>query len=268
MSGIEPMVWREYDPQTGVGDPSTPVTAARLNQWTADLVAVSDAAEGYAAEAQQAAQDAADTTDGILTGVIEDPDSDSRAALDQRYATLAALALRAPMPLSGTYAARPAATTVLPGTAYTATDLFETYTSDGSAWTLTGASRSELGYAEIVAEHVGTTVAGADVPGLSVTFKATTRVMYAEFSGTMRVGSGTSLVRARILLDGTLVGVAGTTEAQNVAVHRGVRLSGLAAGSTYTVKIAVDLPGGTQGTSSGAINAGPTNPASVRVFAR
>lgn len=81
MSGIAPMVWHNYDPETGVGDPSTPLSADLMNGWTADLVAVSDAAEGYAAAAAQSALDAVAPTDAQVADLIVTA-SATRAALE------------------------------------------------------------------------------------------------------------------------------------------------------------------------------------------
>ena len=238
MSGIEPMVWREYDPQTGEGDPSTPVTATRLNQWTADLVAVSDAAEAFAAEAAESAATAQAPTNTALANMIR----------------------------AGTYATRPAANTVPAGTRFYATDVQEEYRSNGSAWAVIGSGGNELAYAQITAEFASSTASAVDVPGLSVSWVAGERPVYLEFSGLMRCGSSTPLAWARMILGAsTLVGVAGTTATGNASVHRAVRLTGLTPGTSYTAKLRLDLPGGTTGVSSGAINAGATNPASLRV---
>jgi hypothetical protein len=81
VSGIAPMVWHNYDPETGTGDPSTPLTADKLNQWTSDIVAVSDAAEGYAADAAQSALDAVAPTDAQVADLIVTA-SATRAALE------------------------------------------------------------------------------------------------------------------------------------------------------------------------------------------
>lgn len=79
MAGIDPLVWKNYNQETGQGDPSTPLTAETLNQWTSDIVLVSDTAEAAAIAAQEAAaaataaaQDAADVAANVARASAHD----------------------------------------------------------------------------------------------------------------------------------------------------------------------------------------------------
>lgn len=85
MAGIDPLVWKNYNPETGQGDPSTPLTAETLNQWTSDIVLVSDTAEAAAIAAQQAAQDAVAPTDTMIANALGTPGSEARAVADGLY---------------------------------------------------------------------------------------------------------------------------------------------------------------------------------------
>lgn len=239
------------------------LTPAQLTELDAGLAAVAaDRAAAFAA--QVAAEAAAAEATAIVTGdldpaataLVNAPASQLRVALDAQYRTS----------FTGTHAARPAASAVPVGSLYFATDTLEQYRSNGAAWSVVGSGGIELAYAEITAPFVSSTASAVDVPGLSVTWVAGERPACLEFSGLMACGSSTPLAWVRMILGAnTMVGVAGTTAASNVSVHRAVRLAGLTPGTSYTAKVRLDLPGGTTGVSSGQVNAAATNPASLRV---
>lgn len=75
--------WKNYDPVTGIGDPSTPFSASVLNPWT-------DAVEARTQEAVDRAEAGAAAAEGFVTdGVdaatannLESPDSQTRAAFE------------------------------------------------------------------------------------------------------------------------------------------------------------------------------------------
>lgn len=75
--------WYDYDPVTGVGNPSTPVSATRLNVWSGEVRAVAqqavDRSEAAAAEAEGYVTDG---VDAATAANLADPDSDTRAAFD------------------------------------------------------------------------------------------------------------------------------------------------------------------------------------------
>jgi hypothetical protein len=77
--------FKNYDPETGVGDPSTPLSAALLNTWK-DSVQVRtqeavDRAEAAAGVAEQ-------STDELVAGVVANSGSDTRASLDEYTETV------------------------------------------------------------------------------------------------------------------------------------------------------------------------------------
>jgi hypothetical protein len=77
---VEPVEWHDYDPDTGVGNPDTPLSAALLNQQQAFVQQEADRA--------QAAADAAEApTDAMVAGLIGSA-SATRTAGDARYALL------------------------------------------------------------------------------------------------------------------------------------------------------------------------------------
>lgn len=111
---------------------------------------------------------------------------------------------------TGTYSARPAATTVLTGTLYFATDTLETYRATGTAgslatsWTVVGPGGNELAYAESLTTYSVTSTTAADVPGLTITFIPGERPVKLEFGALMNIKGtpGECVVR---IMDGTTV---------------------------------------------------------------
>ncbi len=75
--------WYDYDPETGVGNPSTPIKASRLNGWA-------DEVRGVAQEAVDRAEAAADEAESVVTGGVDaatatnltNPASATRSALN------------------------------------------------------------------------------------------------------------------------------------------------------------------------------------------
>lgn len=81
---VEPLVWKNYNPTTGIGDPSTPLSADLLNQWTDDLVLVSETAEASAVDAAASAAAATAPTDATVAALIGTA-SLTQTAADTRY---------------------------------------------------------------------------------------------------------------------------------------------------------------------------------------
>ena len=93
---VEPVAWKDYDKETGVGDPSTPLTAEVLLDQQAWVISQVDAAAthattagNYAAQAEAAAATASAPTDDIVAALIDTPGSETRVALDARATTIA-----------------------------------------------------------------------------------------------------------------------------------------------------------------------------------
>ncbi|WP_158375545.1 glycosyl hydrolase family 28-related protein [Cellulosimicrobium cellulans] len=78
--------WKDYDPRTGIGDPSTPLAATTLNAREAKYRELRDQVAVYTDEARQAAEDAQAPTDAQVATLVG-TSSATRTALDGRYAT-------------------------------------------------------------------------------------------------------------------------------------------------------------------------------------
>ncbi|MDM8084760.1 hypothetical protein QUV83_08295 [Cellulomonas cellasea] len=79
--------WKNYDPKTGVGDPSTPVAAPTLNEREAKYAALHGAMVGYVNAARDYAEQAAAPADDQVAGLVGAAGTATRAQLDARYAT-------------------------------------------------------------------------------------------------------------------------------------------------------------------------------------
>src|SRR5690606_3720919 len=73
--------WKDYDPETGVGDPSTPLAAQTLNEWGADVEQIRADAENFRNQAQEFAEQAEAPTDAMVASVVANPSSDAHAAV-------------------------------------------------------------------------------------------------------------------------------------------------------------------------------------------
>lgn len=74
---IQPVEWHDYDPDTGVGSPDTPLSAATLNQMQAFIKEQADRATAAASEAEA-------PTDAMVAGLVGSASSTQTAA-DARY---------------------------------------------------------------------------------------------------------------------------------------------------------------------------------------
>lgn len=171
----------------------------------------------------------------------------------------------APQNLYGTYATRPAANSVAPGTLYYASDVLESYRSDGALWKVVGAG-SEIGYAQTTGntDTDGTTNA-IDVPGLSITFIAGERPIKVIFQGALRNDTLQQYARGVIQIDGVDAAYAGGRTAvagEYMESHAEVRRA-FTPGSQHTAKIQVIAPLGGKTSLSGFA----TDPAFIQVVA-
>ena len=105
----------------------------------------------------------------------------------------------APVSGQGTYASRPAATTVTTGYIYYATDVQEAYRATGtvgqlaSSWTVIPPGGSELAYAQITASQTGLTGA-TNITGLNVTVVGGDRPLKVEAQILTQLTSGTNCI--------------------------------------------------------------------------
>lgn len=239
-------------------DLTTPFEASVLNGWGAlvdDRVLDAEAARDAA---QTSAEAAAAPGDDAVAAYVATPGTATRTQLD---------ATTAPPSLTGTYAARPAATAVRAGAIYYCTNIPEQYRSNGATWSVVGSGGNELGYAEIltVVSPSGTTP--VDVAGLTVTFVAGERPVEVVFSAMVRVRDAGSLLWAYIVLDGTSKAAAGTSLTFYQPTARTIRLPALTPGTTHTVKMQAAMPIAA-GTGIGDIFGAADNPVSLSVRTR
>lgn len=146
----------------------------------------------------------------------------------------------APANLYGTYATRPGATTVLPGTMYYASDTLECYRSNGTIWQVVGSGGNEIAYAQVTSliSTDGTTNP-LNVPGLSVTFNAGERPLKAIFQGSTRQNIQDSEVRAYIMVDGVISSIAAARDSLAggfMTLHTERRMT-FTPGSQHTVSV-------------------------------
>jgi hypothetical protein len=152
--------------------------------------------------------------------------------------------------LTGTYAARPAASAASAGTIYYATDTMESYRSNGSAWAVISAG-SELGSAELrTYTALNSNGAWMDLPGMAVTFTAGERPIKAELTLDFCVTVGNTNAQARLLINNTV----SMTEisAWQPYSHKWdtrstkVRWTGLITGNIHTIKTQVKADSGAE----------------------
>lgn len=181
--------------------------------------------------------------------------------VNERIAVQAATdtATYAPVNLTGTYAARPAANTVPVGSVYYCTNIPESYRSDGSAWSVLPSGGTELAYATRATDFVTTSTTAVDIDGLTTTFIVGERPVILHFGGVVKNSLSGAYSLVLLVLDGTQVGAAGGPLGANDAFEakeRSVRISGLTPGSTHTFKArtASFIGGGTTTVSSAATN--------------
>lgn len=144
--------------------------------------------------------------------------------------------------VSGTYAARPAAAQSK-GLGYFATDVQETYISDGTAWRVMPSGGSELGFAQMGAVFTTASTTLVDVPGMAVSCRVGERPVVVSFGGLMTTSGDFS--RLYLLCDGVKVanilcpnpvGKNGASDQYNTR-WREARIAGLIPGRSYLFKL-------------------------------
>ncbi|WP_414492402.1 hypothetical protein [Stenotrophomonas maltophilia] len=143
---------------------------------------------------------------------------------------------------SGVYAARPAAAQNK-GLGYFATDVQETYISDGTAWRVMPSGGSELGFAQMGSVFSTSSTTLVDVPGMAVSCRVGERPIVASFGGLMTTSGDFS--RLYLLCDGVKVanilspnpvGKGGASDQYNTR-WREARVAGLTPGRSYLFKL-------------------------------
>lgn len=109
--------------------------------------------------------------------------------------------------ITGTYAARPAATAVVNGAIYYCTNIPEAYRSNGTTWTVVQSGGNQLGYA--VAGGISTaSTTPIDVPGMSVTFIAGERPIQVQFTCESAMSIAESIATYTIKVNASVIGQA------------------------------------------------------------
>ena len=153
--------------------------------------------------------------------------------------------------LTGTYTARPAASSTAAGTLYYATDTMESYRCNGTAWAVISAGQ-ELGSAELRSTFQSTGGGGVwvDLPGMAVTFIAGERPLRAELTLDFCVTVGNTNAQARILINNT-VSMTEISAWQPYSYKwdtrtAKVRWDGLVVGNPHTIKVQVKADTGAE----------------------
>lgn len=187
----------------------------------------------------------------------------------REYATgdkIAAAYLDAQPPtLTGTYSARPTASSVPVNSIYFATDVQEMYISNGSSWTTLPASGSVLGAANLGTAFSTTSTSSVDVTGMVVTFTAGTRPVLVSWGGACSMLGGTTTdLFAVTLYQGPSVSsqILMYRHPQIITVHREQLVTGLTPGAAITFSLKANV--GTSGTTL-QIGGAPTDSFYLRV---
>lgn len=177
-------------------------------------------------------------------------------------------ALRAAAPrfvAAGTYAARPAASSVSAGSRYNATNVLEQYESNGTAWSVVGAGGNELAYAQSTTIFSVYSTTLTDVTGLTVTFVVGERPIEILMDVDIANEDATFVSTAAIVLDGTvrarLASPANGADRWSTEQRR-VRVTGLTPGSTHTAKVQLASSGAAK---AARVTGDSTNPMSIQV---
>lgn len=139
---------------------------------------------------------------------------------------------------TGLYSARPTAVGNA-GLIYYATDVRESYRSNGTTWSVIHGAGNELGYAERTSTFTTTSLTLVDVPGMSVTFTAGERPVSINFGSTLRNQTSGEFTRLALILDGSPVAQLLTQNTQYYGLSRQFRASGFTPGTSHTAKIQV-----------------------------
>lgn len=199
-----------------------------------------------------------------FTQVIDD----TTAAANKVFSSNKVNAQIAAAHLAGTFAARPAATSVPAGTMYFCTNIPEMYRSDGTNWIVTGSGGNELGYAEQTALFSTTVTGPTDVPGFTTTVLVGVRPIRINVSMRLANQNVGSIAHGIVLLDGVEIG---RLESSSPYADRwatfswGRRITGLVAGTSHTIKVAISSPTGLGATGNARTAGDATNPNTLQV---
>lgn len=150
--------------------------------------------------------------------------------------------------LFGTYAARPAANTVPAGTIYYATNVPESYRSNGTAWSVINSGGNEIGAAVITAAVTTVATSRADVAGLTSTFIVGERPIKIEFTGLLNNNTASAVTVVYILLDDVVVtqlSMSPATVNKDITLTHSFRKAGLVPGTSHVAKIQMAVSAGT-----------------------
>jgi hypothetical protein len=169
--------------------------------------------------------------------------------------------------MTGLYSARPAANSVSIGAVYYATDVFEQYRSNGTAWSVVGNGGNERGSATITALQSTTNgVAGpVDIVGMTTTFVAGERPVRIVLDCDMTNSSATNITTVQILLNDVQHFIVNSVASNSTYIwqsfSKGIRKAGLTPGATYTARARLYVTGGT-----GFIGGATDNPSTLSVI--
>lgn len=138
--------------------------------------------------------------------------------------------------LHGTYAARPSASSVPPGTAYYASDTLEAYRSNGSVWLLFGRGGAEIGFAASSVSFSTASTTFVDVPGLAFSYVAGEGSCLVTFGASIRA-LGNLGGTLGLFVDGVQIGQCISAISTYSTVSSNVKIAGKTPGSIVAVKL-------------------------------
>jgi len=159
--------------------------------------------------------------------------------------------------LIGLYSARPAAAVPPIGSTYHATDVAETYRTNGASWVSVGSGGNELGYVgldDTVPMFSSDVTAFTDVPALTLNITAGTRPVLIEWEAQSAVSQATKCTYA-IYKDGVKVRefIFDTESVETWQTVSGKYMArGLTPGTAYVFKLTVKAEAGSYARTSGA----------------